>query len=518
MNDNKREETGKDAVTIKPADIQLTGASTPDKPTSSAVVDKKPGRFMWAGLLVLMCIALAVIFILPRWIQPTVEVSPDNEAVSSPAGVSGAAHTAPSGASPWDEAQQAKLRKTSQELLEKMLEAQNVLEQKGVKTWAADKYGHALGLAKQGDAAYGEQQFQQANDDYGQALKELTGLVESMGTIFNETLKKGKQALADGDTNQAGAAFDLALTIKPNDPDARRGKQRALTLDRVLALMEKGNELQQNGDLEEARKVYRQALDLDQYAERAAKQLKLVDQKIRDRDFNNFMSAGYTSLEKNRLADARKAFEQALKLKPGANEAKSALEQTALRITNNRINSHLSKAREYEKKENWSEAVSAYDQALSLDGSLVPAREGRQYAAMRAALDEKLETTLSRPDRLTDKTVHDEAAALEQQAATIADPGPRLSRQIEMLSSLLQLASTPVNVTFKSDNQTNVTLYKIGDLGRFENKQLSLLPGRYTVIGNRQGYRDVRVEFIVYTGKNVPPVVVQCNEKIALGK
>ena len=518
MNDDKRETAGKGAVTIKPAAISLTGAASSDTPASPAAAAKS-GRYIWAGLLGLSAVALAVIFILPRFIPPAVEVAPNNEAVSPAAGAgSPPAKPSASRATPWDEAQQARLRKASQDLLEQMLAAQNVLEQKGVKTWGADPYDHALSLAKQGDAAYGAQQFQQANDAYGRALQEMTALVKSIPDVFSKTLEKGEKALAEGNANAAADAFALALTIKPDDVAAKRGLQRARTLDQVLALMEKGNQLQQNGELDEARRVYRQALDLDAYAPQASKALGQVEQKIRDRSFNNSMSSGYAALEKNRLADAGKAFEQALKLKPGATEAKSALEQTALRITNGRIELYLSQAREYETRENWSAAVGAYDQALSLDGSLVPARQGRQQAAARAALDQKLENTLSRPERLTDKAVRDEATALAQQAGAIADPGPRLSRQSKMLSDLLQLAGTPIAVTFKSDNQTNVTLYKVGDLGRFENRQLSLLPGHYVAVGNRQGYRDVRVEFIVYAGKSVPPVVVRCDEEIALGK
>ena len=69
-------------------------------------------------------------------------------------------------------------------------------------------------------------------------------------------------------------------------------------------------------------------------------------------------------------------------------------------------------------------------------------------------------------------------------------------------------------VQIKSNNQTLVTLYRVGSLGSFTDKRMSLKPGKYTLVGTRQGYRDVREEFTIVPGKSAPTVVVQCEEKI----
>ena len=41
-----------------------------------------------------------------------------------------------------------------------------------------------------------------------------------------------------------------------------------------------------------------------------------------------------------------------------------------------------------------------------------------------------------------------------------------------------------------------------------------LLPGTYTVVGTRNGYRDVRQSFKILPGEPLGPVVVRCEEKI----
>lgn len=65
----------------------------------------------------------------------------------------------------------------------------------------------------------------------------------------------------------------------------------------------------------------------------------------------------------------------------------------------------------------------------------------------------------------------------------------------------------------ESDNQTEVTIYHVGRLGAFEQKQISLRPGRYTVTGSRAGYRDVR-KVISLGPASTASVSIRCEERI----
>lgn len=91
---------------------------------------------------------------------------------------------------------------------------------------------------------------------------------------------------------------------------------------------------------------------------------------------------------------------------------------------------------------------------------------------------------------------------------------PRLVQQIEDLENALTQALIPLPVRFKSDRSTSVTIYHVGRLGNFDQREIALKPGRYTAVGTRDGYRDVRREFIVKPGKPVTEVVIQCAEKV----
>ena len=67
----------------------------------------------------------------------------------------------------------------------------------------------------------------------------------------------------------------------------------------------------------------------------------------------------------------------------------------------------------------------------------------------------------------------------------------------------------------RSNTETEVILYKVGGLGKFDRKEIELKPGAYVAVGKRESYRDVRVEFTIVANKTPPPITVQCEEKIA---
>ena len=99
-------------------------------------------------------------------------------------------------------------------------------------------------------------------------------------------------------------------------------------------------------------------------------------------------------------------------------------------------------------------------------------------------------------------------------ATTVEPRGPKLTAQIQQMQQAMSVARVPVTVRFESDNQTEVTLFRIGQLGSFDARDIELRPGTYTVVGTRSGFRDVRQKFTVVAGQPAGPVIVRCEEKI----
>ncbi|MGQ9425482.1 hypothetical protein ACXYTJ_07430 [Gilvimarinus sp. F26214L] len=473
--------------------------------------------YRWAiiGLGLSALALVAVVFFLPGVVTPVERPQVSRQTAEQP---SAQEQVRGPSESPWRDAQLAKARREAQDILQKLLEKQEALEEIGVGHWAAEDYARATELAETGDQRYQERAFEEAQSLYQNSLAQFEQLLERSEEVYRSALASGEQAIEAGDASRAQEQFQLAAHIKPDAGAVTEGLQRARVLEDVLARLNAGEKLQRKGELEAARQEFLAALKLDDQSAPARKALQDLEQALADRDFGRHMSTGFAAMSNSEYPAAIAAFEQALELRPGAEDARAALTQARNESTQTRLQALLQKARSHEAAEQWQSAVEQYEAALKLDKNLVEARVGKIRAGTRADVDRRLEAILAKPERLNTPSVHDEYQAFYQEGLQIRDSGPRLNQQLEQLAEALQLARQPVTVQFQSDNATQVTIYRVGQLGSFVQTELTLKPGTYTAVGTREGYRDVRQEFTVSAAQPIPgPITIQCEEKISQG-
>jgi tetratricopeptide (TPR) repeat protein len=233
-----------------------------------------------------------------------------------------------------------------------------------------------------------------------------------------------------------------------------------------------------------------------------------------DDGFAAAMSEALDALKREDYLSARKAFERAKSVRPKSPEAARGLSQVEEGLRNLTIAGHRDRALQHESAESWRKAEVEYDEALALDPSLRFAQEGKSRTASRALLQEKLEYHIGHPERLSDARAHEEASRLLDEARSAEGDSARRRDAIAKLEALVASYAEAVEVAIVSDLMTEVTLQRVGALGKFERKVLEVRPGRYVAVGSRAGFRDVRVEFVVEPGKPAAQVSVRCQEAI----
>lgn len=456
-------------------------------------------------------LALFVIFVLPEIVaridRPAVdnasvpvEVIPKNKVIAE---------------SPFQQAQLAKARRDSQDVLDKLLAAQSYLEDRGVDEWGQPDFQQALAIASEGDLDYRQQNFEQAIVKYQQAFEALDQLEKSMPQRLQLALAEGEKYLEVGDGVLAQQAFALALKLDAQSKPAQLGAARSASLDKVIRELDKGDKALQEQQLDDAIQFYQNALALDSSNLLAVDKLADAKAELKQRQFLTAMSQGYDALDQKNAQAAANAFKQALALNPNDGAAINALKQANNKLASQWLSSALRKASNYEQQEQWHAAVQQYQDILKRDSSIIDARVGELRSQARATLDDRITKFVSAPDRLSSAAVLSSAKKTLVDAKGIANPGTKLSDQIGQLSDIVGRAAAPRNVVFYSDNKTAVTIFKVGELGLFANKTLRLKPGQYVALGTRQGYRDVRVEFdVVASAGEISPVNVICQELI----
>lgn len=480
--------------------------------------------WVWVALAALSLLALAVIFVLPQLVeryelplvkrveQPPVVAAPAQSTAQAPA------------ISPFEEAQLARQRREAQDALADLLNKQSELEMMGVEQWAADEFSQGLNAARRGDEFYRTGAFGDAALAYQEGDQRLGALLEQTDRVLARIMEEGNAALQASDAATALARFDLAARIDPTREDVAIGRERAETLDQVEVLISDAGELQESGDLAGAQALYDQAVTLDPLHERAADLRQDNEQRMTDAEFTRIMSEGFALLDQGESESAINAFQRALQVRPGSQQASEAIIQTREQLTLARIEQYRQQAGRHEQQEQWQQAIDTYAAALDLDANLVFAQEGKDYSERRLQLDKLLQTNLDDPLRLSDAAAYQEALDVFRVASELAQDlqaqdqgslGPRLQAQIQQTEAILHQMTQPREIRLISDDATQVTIYRVGELGTFSQTSVMLTPGRYVAVGTRPGYRDVREEFIVGIDDQPEAVVVQCSEQLA---
>ena len=492
------------------ASPSATGSADGASSTVTAVGPASPDsqKMTLIGLGTLLLLAALVFFWLPeRVVQPEIETGTST--------VQSNARPAPtSTASPWSDAQLGRLRKDAQEVLASLLEEQFALEELAVNEWAEEQFAAAQAQATTGDKLYRQQQFVEAGAAYQQGLDSMRALSASAPAVFEQLLQRGQQALDNNQPEAALEALELAIMIQPDSTIAMRALDRARSLEQVLGMLKDAREARSTAQLENARDLLTGALKLDPEHALVIAELAETRREIQRRNFNRAMTAGYQAMDRSDYDTAENQFLAAQRILPAAQETESALLDARTSRTRQQIDRLREQAQEAERTEQWQQAANLYQAILGIDQTVVFARAGGMRSQTRADLDKNLQKIVDKPERLADDKVFAQTQYLWQEASKIQQPGPRLRQQLAKISEFLELAVTPIAVLLQSDEQTDVTVYRVAHLGMFRRQQLELRPGTYTAVGVRNGYRDVRRKFTISHDQTSPVIEISCTDPI----
>jgi len=330
-----------------------------------------------------------------------------------------------------------------------------------------------------------------------------------------DALRAGQAALAAYQPAQARAAFKRALSKQADNEVALKGMASAERMEELLATLGEGTRAEAAGHLAQARDEYRRLLLREPGFALARTALARVDARLADMVFEDHLATAADAMRRGDVDEAEEAYGRAAGIH--ARDARVVEgQQRIAEIRRDRQNAaDLTTGTQLESAERWAEAVAHYNAVLVRDAQLRFAQDGLARSERRAALDKELADYQARPDRLTAPAVRVAAQrALARGEATATDGAPRLTAQLTWLRGALGELQEPVRVEITSDNSTHVRVSQVGELGTFQSQELSLPPGRYTVIGEREGFRDVRVELNLTPGQDTAALSVRCTERI----
>jgi tetratricopeptide (TPR) repeat protein len=388
------------------------------------------------------------------------------------------------------------------------------LEARGAGVWGGSDFASAKSRAAESIGAHDAGSLNLAEKRLDEALNLLANVEAHTSQALAAQLTAGDQALAAGQGEVARQAYESAKQIDPGNKRATDGLQRVRNLGGVLPLLADGENAEAARDYARAVQDFSQALSLDPGNAKARAGLDRAHASFGQDSYAKAVGAGFAALGAGRLDEARTSFEKARSMRPSGSEAQTGLQRVGAALSARGYASTRQRATALEAEERWSDAYKEYDAALKIDPSLVFAQQGKARAASRMELSDQLQGLIDHPDRLAAPAVRAEAESLVKRAAGVDPSGPVLRSQIQRLQILLPTFDVPVRLELVSDNATQVQIQRVGTFGTFSKREIELKPGKYTVVGTRPGFRDVRRDVTIYPGNDVQTIRVSCVEPI----
>ena len=393
--------------------------------------------------------------------------------------------------------------------------ALDALELRGAAQWSGVDFAAAKTLGESADTAERAGRRDVALDRLQTSTARLARIAEQAGKALEERLEAGTRALRESRLDEARAAFELALQIEAGNATAVKGLARIGRLEPVVARLAEADSALLEGESLRALQLFEQVLRADGENALAREGAARARAAIGSDRYAREIGQALEELRKGDAPRAREAYARAKNLRPDGIEIREGLIQVDSLDARRDLDTVRRGAVALEGAERWAEALATYESLLARDSSLVFAREGATRVRPRAELARRLEGLVNNAARLTAPEVRAEADGLIARATAIPGEAPRLRAQVAALRAQLQRYDTPVKLVIQSDGATQVTVQKVRALGRLTQTELELKPGRYILVGTRDGYRDVRREILLKPGETAPVVELRCSEAIS---
>ncbi len=373
-------------------------------------------------------------------------------------------------------------------------------------------YDEIIDAANQADASFARREYDQAISQYTDATNQLREYVYTQETAFEEAFETGYTSLVSRDLNQARDALLRAREIKPDDQSLAQVLVRLEKLPEVNSLIREARRAKGRGDYEQAEMLLLQAREVDPETENIDEQLSEIRQIQNDADYNHVLTQSYAALRENDLLAAKSGFETALRMRPGETGATTGLNEVVNRLGNSTIAELKTVAERYERDGDLRSAMQAYADVLEIDQNLQFAIDGFTRTQTTIRIYSAIERILADPDMLSSNKEFEAAQHTLKDAREHETLEPSYQAKVNKLAVLIEIASRPLPIVLVSDNEMEVRLATVGDLGPFDRKELKLRPGRYLLTGSGNGCRDVRKTIVVAEGMD--PIAIVCNEPI----
>jgi len=388
------------------------------------------------------------------------------------------------------------------------------LQLASVQQWSAGVHEKIFEHKQAAIRAFSEGSYSSALAQIRAAAKESFRILGVKDARFDNHLKAAVSAFDSNQFEIARTEIASALLMKPDHSIAQGYQDRIELMPKVIGYLDGAYKARAENDLRSERSYLEKVIQLDPAREKEKARLKHLRKEIAEEDFANLMSKGIGAVERRDIGTARTSMEKARKVFPNRAEL-SLLKNRVERLDRElSVESSLNDANKAISHDDWDRAYQAFSKAKLIDPTNTAATEGEKIAGQVRAGRQGLDSFLERPARLSSKAVAAAAQRLLASVRHLTAISPTLKTRSEQVSKLISQANKPVEVVVRSDGKTEISVRRVGIVGKTLEKVINLRPGDYTFEGKRAGYKSKLVKLTVPFNGTGLEIKIICDEQI----
>lgn len=360
---------------------------------------------------------------------------------------------------------------------------------------------------------YAQGQYDQVKSDIADLTDAIKRYQIDYETAYLAIHQQAVDFFEQGNSEEAQLLNAKTLQVNPDFAPAKTLASRLSVVSDVNNLLRDVTKAEAEANLDEQQALLQAILTLDPFRDTEKAKLEQVSNTIRQRDFANVVSQAYAALGKNEIDTARELLTRAKQIDTSRSEISvlnTKITELERRKQLNSVYDQLSRLKEQER---WQDINELSTKALDQFPNVPALRDAKSESQKIIDAFELLSVYTAEPERVNDDNMRRVVKQDLANTQSLLTESEALRALFEQVENILNIANTPVSVWFESDNQTNISVLTVGQVGKTQGRYVELLPGFYTIEGRRKGYKNKRVELTVGP-KHTHSVSIICDEKI----
>ena len=321
-------------------------------------------------------------------------------------------------------------------------------------------------------------------------FNKLITLEKKIDNQYLNSLSNAKSNYQNLAYYKAKENINLALQLKPQSSEALKLESLINKLPKKLKILENLKiSRKENNKLKEL--FFLKELDSIENSKTIKNQILGLENELKLNNFEDLMSQSENFLKEKNIKQAELNFNKAKQIFPSRQEIKIFQKKIENLKKANLKNQLLLDFKKHSKNDKWELALDSLKRIEKIDQNDAYVSQKINMTQDILILEKNFKNYLKNSHRLINEKFENKVLNDLKKSRQYLSMSKNLANNYQKIQKLVKESTKKVAIKIISDNETEIEIRGVGKVGKIDEKILQLLPGKYYIIGKKQGFKNI---------------------------